>query len=100
MDHNIDTPEETIVTSNLCSFLNQSMNSCSVGLPGTSNRSQMVHSVSPYYKPGQYSSDSGERGRRTLFLAAAIGSEKPKKGKARLTNPFLYCSRSFLPSMI
>lgn len=25
----------------------------------------------------------------TLFLGAAIGSEKAKKGKARLTNPFL-----------
>jgi hypothetical protein len=25
----------------------------------------------------------------TLFFAAAIGSEKPKKGSAKLTNPFL-----------
>lgn len=25
----------------------------------------------------------------TLFLGAAIGSEKAKKGKARFTNPFL-----------
>lgn len=37
---------------------------------------------------------------RTLFFAIAIGSEKPKNGSARLTNPFLYCSMSVLPSMI
>ena len=36
----------------------------------------------------------------TFRLAAAIGSEKPKNGRARLTNPFLYCSMSVLPSMI
>lgn len=36
----------------------------------------------------------------TFCLAAAIGSEKPKNGKARLTKPFLYCSISVLPSMI
>lgn len=37
---------------------------------------------------------------RTFCFAAAMGSEKPKKGKARLTKPFLYCSMSVLPSMI
>ena len=41
----------------------------------------------------------GEEG-RTLFLAMAMGSEKPKNGRARLTNPFLYCSISVFPSMI
>ena len=28
----------------------------------------------------------------TLFLGAGIGSENPKNGSARLTNPFLYVS--------
>lgn len=47
-DHSIETPCETICTSSLCSFLNQSMNSCRVGLSLSSKRSQRVHSVSPY----------------------------------------------------
>lgn len=37
---------------------------------------------------------------RTLDFCARTGSEKPKKGRARLTKPFLYCSTSVLPSMI
>ena len=49
-DHNMETPCETICTSSLCSFLKKSMNSCRVGLFGNSNRSQRVHSVSPYYQ--------------------------------------------------
>lgn len=36
----------------------------------------------------------------TLFVAAAIGSEKPKNGKARFKNPFLYESISFKPITI
>lgn len=48
-DHNMETPCETIWTSSLCSFLKKSINSCRVGLFGNSNRSQRVHSVSPYY---------------------------------------------------
>lgn len=45
--------------------------------------------------------EGGERVRgRTLFLAIAMGSEKPKNGSARLTNPFLYCSISVFPSII
>ena len=48
-DHNMETPCETICTSSLCSFLKKSINSCRVGLLGNSNRSQRVHSVSPYY---------------------------------------------------
>lgn len=49
-DHNIETPWETICTSSLCVFLNQSRNSCRVGLSLSSNRSQSVHSTSPYYR--------------------------------------------------
>ncbi len=33
----------------------------------------------------------------TLFLGAGIGSENPKKGKAKLINPFLYVSIFLLP---
>ena len=35
-----------------------------------------------------------------MNFGAAIGSEKPKNGKARLTKLFLYFSMSFLPSII
>ena len=47
-DHSIETPCETICTSSLCSVLNQSTNSCRVGLLCSSKRSQSVHSTSPY----------------------------------------------------
>ena len=43
---------------------------------------------------------SNERGyshQLTFVLGAAIGSEKPKKGRAKLTNPFLYDSIFLLP---
>lgn len=70
--HSMLTPWLTMVTSKLWFVLNQSINSFSVGSFVNSNRSQRVHSVSPY-----------------LFFFAAMGSEKPKKGRARLIKPFL-----------
>ena len=76
------TPWLTMEISRLCSFWNQSIISLSVGF-WNSKRSQSVHSVLPYF-----------------FFGAAMGSEKPKKGKARLTKPFLYASSFRLPSMI
>ena len=66
------TPWLTMLISSLCSFWNQSTSSFSVGSFLNSKRSQSVHSVPPY-----------------LFFFAAMGSEKPKKGRARLTKPFL-----------
>ena len=66
------TPWLTIVTFNLCSFSKYEMTSFRVGLFLNSKRSQSVHSVLPY-----------------LFFLAAMGSEKPKNGSARLTKPFL-----------
>lgn len=70
--HSMLTPWLTIVISRLCSFLNQSTMYWRVGLPLKVKRSHSVHSVLPY-----------------LCLAGAMGSEKPKKGSARLTKPFL-----------
>ena len=92
----MDTPWETIWTSSLCSFWNQSTNSCSVGLLGMSKWSHRVHSTSPYWdwveKMGQpektQEETSARNWRLTFSFFAAIGSENPKKGRARLTNPF------------
>lgn len=70
--HSMLTPWLTIVISKLCSFLNQLTISCRVGSLLNVKRSQSVHSVLPY-----------------LCFAGAMGSEKPKKGRARLTKPFL-----------
>ena len=80
--HSILTPWLTIETSNLWFVLNQSTISLSVGSFLNSNRSQSVHSVSPY-----------------LFFAAAMGSEKPKNGRAKLTKPFLKSSSLAFPSI-
>lgn len=80
--HSMLTPWLTIPTSRLWLTRNHSIISWSVGLLSNTNRSQSVHSVLPY-----------------LCLGAAIGSEKPKKGRARLTNPFLYSSNFLLPSI-
>lgn len=44
--------------------------------------------------------ESQAAGARTFCFCASTGSEKPKKGRAKLTKPFLYCSTSALPSMI
>src|ERR1700761_5790607 len=68
--------------SSLWLVLNQATISWSVGSLLNSKRSHSVHSVSPY-----------------LAFDAAIGSEKPKNGRARLTNPFLYSSSLVLPSI-
>lgn len=81
--HSMLTPWLTMVTSRLWVALKNSVNSLSVGSFLNSIRSQRVHSVSP-----------------NLFFFAAIGSENPKKGKARLINPFLYSSSFLLPSTI
>ena len=77
------TPWLTMLTSSLCSFLNQSTISLSVGSFLNSKRSQSVHSTLPY-----------------LFFFAAMGSEKPKNGSARLTKPFLKSSSLVFPSII
>ena len=66
------TPWLSMLISRLWTSWNQLTISLRVGLFWNSMRSQSVHSVLPY-----------------LRLAAAMGSEKPKKGSARLMNPFL-----------
>ena len=66
------TPWLTMAISRLCSFRNHVTISLSVGSFLNSKRSHNVHSVVPY-----------------LFFWAAIGSEKPKNGRAKLTKPFL-----------
>lgn len=66
------TPWLTMEMSSLCSFWNHLMISLRVGLFSNTKRSHNVHSVVPY-----------------LFFWAVIGSEKPKNGSARFTNPFL-----------
>ncbi|KAG8424493.1 hypothetical protein J3458_001278 [Metarhizium acridum] len=64
--------------------LKWSKSSCKVTSP-ISNRSQILSRVTlpsgPLY----------------TTLGLAIGSLKPKNGRARLMNPFLYCSISFFP---
>lgn len=66
------TPWLTMEMSSLCSFWNHTMISLRVGSFSNTKRSHNVHSVVPY-----------------LFFLAVIGSEKPKNGSARFTNPFL-----------
>jgi hypothetical protein len=66
-------PHEAMESSSLCSDSNSSMSWRRVDGPFTSKRSHSVH-----FHPSVMVPTGG-----------AIGSEKPKKGSARFTNPFL-----------
>ena len=70
-------PHEAMESSSLCSDSNSSMSWRRVDGPFTSKRSHSVH-----FHPSVMVPTGG-----------AIGSEKPKKGSARFTNPFLLSSR-------
>eukprot|EP00835_Amoeboradix_gromovi_P005758 NODE_578_length_6506_cov_0.092711.p5 type:complete len:140 gc:universal NODE_578_length_6506_cov_0.092711:1816-2235(+) len=74
-EYNMLTPLLSIVISNLYLLFKILNNSCNVTSPWMINLSHRLNSTLLY-----------------LYVGGAIGSANPKKGSAKLINPFLNCS--------
>ena len=66
----------------MCWSLNQSMNCCNVGLLGISNRSQSVHSVSPYYRASAL--HKHQMAVAHLLLGSLYRLREPKEGESQV----------------